>query len=409
MTRRARSTNATAAALQAMYGVSVGRSPIIARPSDKASMATRYASSTKVSVAMKATCLVICDGKVLLKCSSWNHVWNSASSSGKPWNSTHLPKAGASNTSSRPCSIFVASAGGIAPWSLASVGMRGRGDSVESKLSMRARPMRVRVISVAERRHHRRLLASMQAWATLIVAARGSEGCDVGDFHVNLWKLPGAGCASSHVATWPLPFMGTSPQYWSFLQLGNIARVASPSCARPRRAVCIMRAVVLMVSPKSLNRGNLWPTQPATMGPVWMPILNSTWRSLPWMGWKCCRRSMSSATRSRRSRITAWPNSCATRLSSGTTPTAHTYSAPIVSIFVTPCLAQIASNSQKQSLRKVTSMSGVISRAMSSKSSMVTKSNEAVSQRSARGLPGSRSTGSTSAGGSINAKIRKRS
>mmetsp|Transcript_78534 Transcript_78534/g.222038 ORF Transcript_78534/g.222038 Transcript_78534/m.222038 type:complete len:204 (+) Transcript_78534:427-1038(+) len=113
-----------------------------------------------------------------------------------------------------------------------------------------------------------------------------------------------------------------------------------------------MRAAVLIVSPKSLKRGSLWPMTPATTGPVCMPILKMAPR-----GWDCsCLISAAASTS--RCRIPEWPWSASSSRSAGTTPTAQTYSSPTVSTFVTRCAAQIRSKRVKYPLRKAMTSRG---------------------------------------------------
>mmetsp|Transcript_7336 Transcript_7336/g.26715 ORF Transcript_7336/g.26715 Transcript_7336/m.26715 type:complete len:204 (-) Transcript_7336:1348-1959(-) len=131
---------------------------------------------------------------------------------------------------------------------------------------------------------------------------------------------------------------------------------------------------------------------PANTAPVCMPNLSSSDLSSEH---SCLMLKISDATRTRRPKAPLWPVAASrpSRWSSGVTPTAQTYSSRTVSIFVTPCLSQMLSNSKKCAFRNSSNFSGDIFCVIESKSSMTRKRTVAHSMRTAMHPPGSRSIG----------------
>mmetsp|Transcript_102983 Transcript_102983/g.315061 ORF Transcript_102983/g.315061 Transcript_102983/m.315061 type:complete len:225 (+) Transcript_102983:173-847(+) len=122
---------------------------------------------------------------------------------------------------------------------------------------------------------------------------------------------------------------------------------------------------------------------PATIGPVWSPILTTM------LALALCRR-ISLATRTSRSTSGPWPCvlSLSTSMSSGTTPTAHTYSSARVSILVTPRFSQIRSHASNVRFKNINSSVACLDLALNSKSAMIMKRMDTRSMRSSMGLSG---------------------
>mmetsp|Transcript_95398 Transcript_95398/g.270030 ORF Transcript_95398/g.270030 Transcript_95398/m.270030 type:complete len:357 (+) Transcript_95398:1855-2925(+) len=215
---------------------------------------------------------------------------------------------------------------------------------------------------------------------------------------------------SRYVVTFPLPFISISPRGLVSTQSGSSVFVSSPNWTSPGRPFCIIRAAVLIVSPKRRKRGSFCPMTPATTGPVWIPILSMTSSLLsasaqglvPWPDWSA---KISLAARMRRPRIPWWPCSMSSLSSSGTTPTAQTYSSPTVSIFVTPCRAQMLSKCVKCLLRNARRSPAESLRAVWSKSTSMMKRTDTRFTWSAITPPGFFSIGTMTCSGTMYSRM----
>mmetsp|Transcript_73405 Transcript_73405/g.202613 ORF Transcript_73405/g.202613 Transcript_73405/m.202613 type:complete len:261 (+) Transcript_73405:2251-3033(+) len=106
-------------------------------------------------------------------------------------------------------------------------------------------------------------------------------------------------------------------------------------------------------------------------------------------------------------RRTWWPLSLLSRTSAGTTPTAATYSSPMVSILVTWCSQQIVSRREKCWFRKLSNICGVMELACASKSAIMMNSTDTQLAFSAITTSGFCSKGPSTCSGSMYSKISK--
>mmetsp|Transcript_92454 Transcript_92454/g.261177 ORF Transcript_92454/g.261177 Transcript_92454/m.261177 type:complete len:238 (-) Transcript_92454:85-798(-) len=141
-----------------------------------------------------------------------------------------------------------------------------------------------------------------------------------------------------------------------------------------------MRAAVLIVSPKSRNRGSFCPMTPATMFPVCIPIFNFTSSDCNLRIWSAARKSLA--------RAGPCPSFSASSTSAGTTPTHATYSSPTVSTLSTLFVSQIESISENLSFKKLRSSCGDRVATRSSKPSIEMNKTVTRSTGSAMGSPG---------------------